>query len=150
MEAPQHGRQVTLRVSPLPVPMSREPLFGARQKLPTALPAREADHRERATAVVRSTYVREAQEVERLGSFIVCRLRLGGEAPEEQQPRLVVGQLQVESREPPPQISVDPSRAPLVLEPPHKIIGKPNQVRLTPKPPPHFLLEPQVEHKVQI
>src|SRR5207247_4009761 len=93
---PQHRRQVTLLVSPLPVPMSREPLFGARQKLPTALPAREADHRERATAVVRSTYVREAQEVERLGSFIVCRLRLGGEAPEEQQPRLVVGQLRSE------------------------------------------------------
>src|SRR5436190_10898684 len=100
--------------------MSREPLFGARQKLPTALPAREADHRERATAVVRSTYVREAQEVERLGSFIVCRLRLGGEAPEEQQPRLVVGQLQVESREPPPQISVEPFRVPLVLETRHK------------------------------
>src|SRR5713226_10602660 len=130
--------------------MSREPRRGARQKLATALPARETDDRERATVVVRSTYVRETQKVERVWSLAVCRLGLGSEASKEQQPRLVVGQFQIEPREPLSQISVEVLRVPLVLETCHKIIGKPNQVRLTPEPPPHFLLEPQVEHKVQI
>jgi hypothetical protein len=36
------------------------------------------------------------------------------------------------------------------LETRHKIVSEPSQVRLTPHPPPHFLLKPQVEHKVQI
>src|SRR5439155_10388028 len=115
----------------------------------TALPARETHHRKFAAAI-RSAYVREAQEVEPLGPFVVCRLPLGGEASEEQQPRFVVGQCQVESREPLSQISVETLRIPLVLEAHHKMIGEPNQIRLSPKPPPHFLLEPQVEHKVQV
>ena len=44
-------RRVTLLVPSLPVPMLREPLLGARQKLATALPARETNHRKRAAAV---------------------------------------------------------------------------------------------------
>src|SRR5215510_7013412 len=135
VEATQHRRQVTLLVPSLPVPMLREPLLGARQKR---------------AAAVRSAYVRETQEVERLGSLAVRRLPLGGKASEEQQPCLVVGQLQVESRKPLPQISVETLRVPLVLEARHKIIGKTNQIRLAPEPVPHFLLEPQVEHKVQV
>src|SRR5712691_11587003 len=149
VEATQHRRQLTLLVPSLPVPMSREPLLGARQKLATALLARETNHRERAAAV-RSAYVREAQKVERVWPLAVGRLSLGGEASKEQQPRLVVGQLQVEPREPLPQISVEVLRVPLVLETRHKIVREPSQVRLTPHPPPHFLLKPQVEHKVQI
>src|SRR5215510_8245045 len=149
VEATQHRRQVTLLVPSLPVPMLREPLLGARQKRATALPAWETNHRKRAAAV-RSAYVRETQEVERLGSLDVRRRLLGGKASEEQQPCFVVGQLQVESREPLPQISVEALRVPLVLEARHKIIGKTNQIRLAPEPVPHFLLEPQVEHKVQV
>ncbi|MBI2835624.1 MAG: transposase [Acidobacteria bacterium] len=149
VEATQHRRQLTLLVPSLPVPMPREPFLGARQKLATALLAREADHRERAAAV-RSAYMREAQKVERVWSLAICRLCLGGEASKEQQPRLVVGQLQVEPRESLPQISVETLRVPLVLETRHKIISEPNQVRLAPDPPPHFPLEPEVEHKVQI
>src|SRR5262249_52648801 len=149
VEATEHRRQVTLLVPSLPMPMPRKPLLGARQKLATALLAREANHRERATAV-RSAHMREAQKVERVWSPAVCRLGLGGEAPEEQQPRLVVGQCQVDPREPLPQISVKILRVPLVLETRHKIVSEPSQVRLAPKPPPHLLLEPEVEHKVQI
>src|SRR5713101_6382270 len=149
VEATQHRRQLTLLVPSLPVPMPREPLLGARQKLATALLAREANHRGRAAAV-RSAYMREAQKVERVWSLAVCRLSLGGEASKEQQPRLIVGQLQVEPREPLPQISVEVFRVPLVLETHHKIVREPSQIRLAPKPPPHFLLEPQVEHKVQV
>src|SRR5262249_36433411 len=115
----------------------------------TALLAREANHRERATAV-RSAHMREAQKVERVWSLAVCRLGLGGEASKEQQPRLVVGEFQIESREPLPQISVEILRVPLVLETRHKIVREPSQVRLTPKPAPHLLLEPEVEHKVQV
>src|SRR5437667_8854049 len=109
--------------------MPREPLRGARQKLATALLARETNHRERATAV-RSAYMREAQKVERIGSLTVCRLCLGGEASKEQQPCLVVGQCQVEPREPLPQISVEVLRVPLVLETRHKIVSEASQVRL--------------------
>src|SRR5262249_59829539 len=39
---------------------------------------------------------------------------------------------------------------PFVLKARNKIISKPNQIRLAPKPPPHLLLEPQVEHEVQV
>src|SRR5262249_54630526 len=95
-------------------------------------------------------YMREAQKVERIWSLAVCRLCLGGKASKEQQPRLVVGQCQVEPRDPLPQISVEILRVPLVLETRHKIVSEPSQVRLTPQPPPHLLLEPEVEHKVQV
>src|SRR5215831_16832601 len=129
--------------------MPREPFLGAGQKLTTTLQTRETHHRERASAV-RSAYVRESQEVERLGSRAVFRRGHGGEASEEQQPRFLVGQYQVESRQSLPQVSVDALRVPPVLERRHKIIGKPNQVRLPSHRPPHSLLEPEVEHIVQI
>src|SRR5713101_4759288 len=149
IEPSQRHRQMALLVPPLPVPMPGEPLFGACKKLATALPARETNHRERAAAV-RSAYMREAQKVERVRPLAICRLGLSGEASEEQQPRLLVGQLQIESREPLPQVPVEALRVPLILEARHEIIGKPNQRCLAPKPPPHLLLEPQVEDKVQI
>src|SRR5262249_13601248 len=149
VEATQHRRQVTLLVPSLPVPMLRKPLLGACQKLATALLARETNHRECAAAI-RSAYMREAQKVERVCSFALCPFCLGGEASKEQQPRFIVGQFQVESRESLPQISVEFLRIPLVLEIRHKIVSDPGQVRLPPKPPPHLLLEPQVEHNVQI
>src|SRR5215813_1069524 len=129
--------------------MPREPFLGAGQKLTTTLQTRETHHRERASAV-RSAYVRESQEVERLGSRAVFRRGHGGEASEEQQPRFLVGQYQVESRQSLPQVSVEALRVPPVLERRHKIIGKPNQVRLPSHRPPHSLLEPEVEHIVQI
>src|SRR5215475_6054646 len=129
--------------------MPRKPFLGAGQKLPTTLQAREAHYRERAAAV-RSAYVRESQEVERLGSRPVCRRGYGSEASEDQQPRLLVGHCQVESRQSLPQVSVETLRVPPVLEGHHKVIGKPNQVRLPSHRPPHSLLEPEVEHIVQI
>ena len=149
VEATQHRRQLTLLVSSLPVPMARKPLFSACQKLVATLPTRETNYRE-LPAAIRSTYVRETQKVKRLGSFVVCRLPISGEASEEQQPRLVIGQCQVKSRESFPQLSVEVLRVPLVLETHHKIVRKPNQMSLASKPPSHLLLEPQVEHKVQI
>src|SRR5262249_62169905 len=94
--------------------------------------------------------MRETQKIERVWSLAVCRLRLGGEASKEQQPGLVVGQLQVESRQSLPQISVEVLRVPLVLETVHKIVSEPSQVRLALNPPTHFLLEPQVRHYGQI
>src|SRR5215470_61282 len=149
IETTQHHRQVTLLIPPLPVPMSREPLLGARQKLSTALLARETDHRELA-AVSDSTYMLETQKVKRAGSLVVCCFSYCSEASEEQQPCFLVGQFQVESRESFPQISIEVFRIPLVLETCHKIVSEPKQISFPSKPISHLLLEPKIEHKVQI
>jgi hypothetical protein len=80
IETTQHHGQLTLLIPPLPVPMSREPLLGARQKLSTALLARETDHSELA-AVSDSTYMLETQKVNRAGSLVVCCFGCCSEAP---------------------------------------------------------------------
>src|SRR5262249_37070221 len=80
LEATQGHRQLTLLVWSLPVPVPREPLLGARQKFPTAIPARETDDRELAAAV-RSAYVCQAQEVERTGPFLVCAFLSAAKRP---------------------------------------------------------------------
>src|SRR5262249_55556652 len=149
IETTQHHGQLTLLIPPLPVPMSREPLLGARQKLSTALLARETDHRELA-AVSDSTYMRETQKVKRAGSLVVRCFGCCSEASEEQQPCFLVGQFQVESRESFPQISIEVFRIPLVLETCHKIVSEPKQIGFPSKPISHLLLEPKIEHKVQI
>jgi len=148
-ETTQHRRQLPLLVSSLPVPMVREPLLRARQKLATAFPAREANYR-KFPAAVRSAYVRETQEIKRLGSLVVFRLSVSGEASEEKHPRFIIGQCQVKPREPIPQVTVELLRVPLVLETHHKIVSEPHQISLPLEPSSHLFLEPQVEHKVQI
>src|ERR1700739_2437564 len=120
IETPQHRRQLPLLVPSLPVPMVREPLLRARQKLATAFPARETNYR-KFPAAIRSAYWRGTQEVKRLGSLVVFRLSISGEASEEEHPRFIIGPCQVKPREPVAQVSVEVFRVPLVLETHHKI-----------------------------
>ena len=71
--------------------MLSQPFLGAHQKLTTALLGRDADYRERTTAI-RSTYMRESQKVERFRLLVVLRFPFGSEASEEQQPSFPLGQ----------------------------------------------------------
>ena len=149
VETIQHQGQLTLLISSLPVSMLRQPFLATRQKLTNALLTRKADYREHSTAI-RPTYMLESQKLKGFRLRAVLRFPFGSEASKENQPRLLVGQFQIESRKTFPQISIEPFRVPFVLETCHKIIRKPSQICLTLAPLPKLLLEPQVENKMQI
>jgi hypothetical protein len=149
VEATQHRHQLTLLVAALPVPMRGEPFLRTRQKLATTFPAWQTNHCKFPVAI-RSAYVRETQEIECLGSLVVFRLAVSGEASEEKHPGFIIRQCQGKPREPSSQITVEFFRVPLVLETHHKIVSEPHQISLSLKPSPHLFLEPQIEHKVQI
>ena len=92
----------------------------------------------------------EAEELKRLRPLSMLAPGGGGKTSKEQQPSLVLGQLQIELREPLPQLALEVLRVVLELEAPHEIISKTHQVRLASTLRFEFLLKPQIERKVQI
>ena len=102
-------------------------------------------------AAIRSAYVFEAQEVERLRLSAVFRRRSAAKRPKSSSRVFSSASVQVEPRKPLPQLPVEAFRIPLVLETHHKIIGEPTSD--TPRPGTiglNLLLEPEVEHIVQV
>jgi hypothetical protein len=95
--------------------------------------------------------VREAEEIERLGlSETTLRPLLSGEPPEADQARLLGVEREAELDQALLQVFPEALGVGLMLKPQHDIIGIPHGDHLAasvPRPP---LLDPQIEHVVQI
>jgi hypothetical protein len=72
----------------------------------------------------------EAEEFKRFRPLSMLAAHSGGKTSKQQHPSLVLGQFQIEPREPLPQLALEVLRVVLELEASHKIISKTHQVRL--------------------
>ena len=149
VEAAQHHREVLLLLASLPMPVPQQPLAGASEELTATLGAGNADQG-KAPCPIHPTGVFEAKKLKRLWPLSVLAPRGGGKTPKEQQPSLVLGQLQIEPRKTLPQMVLEVLCISPKLEASHKIIGKTHEVRLALALQFEFLFEPQVEREVQI
>jgi hypothetical protein len=149
VEALKHRPQMTLLVTPSPVHMLNQPRAGARKELAAALHAGESDHREPLVAVD-SADVLEAEKLERLRLPAVPRTPLGGEPAKEQQPSLLLGELQIESCQALPELSPKGLRVRQMLETYHEVINETHEISLAPTPRSKSSFEPQVERVVQV
>src|SRR5262249_43940415 len=115
VEATQHHRQVLLLFASLPMPMFEQPLAGASKKLSAALGAGDTGQGE-PPAPVHTTDMLEAEELKRFRPLSMLAAHGGGKTSKEQHPSLVLGQFQIESREPLPQLALEVLRVVLELE----------------------------------
>jgi hypothetical protein len=106
VEAAQHHREVLLLLASLPMPVPQQPLAGASEELTATLGAGNADQG-KAPCPIHPTGVFEAKKLERLRPLSVLAPRGGGKTPKEQQPSLVLGQLQIEARKTLPQMVLE-------------------------------------------
>ena len=127
--------------------MLPEPLVDARQELLAAAHARDADQSELAAAID-PTDMLETQKSENFRSQ-PGRCTIGSRKPAKlQYPSLFLGQGQIESGQPLPELPEKFFRLVPVLETAHEIIDKPHHVRLTLTLRFEFLLEPQIQAEV--
>jgi len=149
IEATQHHLKMMLLFASPPVPMRKQPRAGASEKLRATLSAGDANEG-KAPAPVHPTDMPEAKKLKGLRSQSVPAPHGGSKAPKEQQPSLVLGQLQIESRKAFPQLALKALRILRKLKASHKVISKTHQVRLATALWFETLLTPQVEPKVQL
>jgi hypothetical protein len=91
------------------------------------------------------------QELERLRlPKPIGPTRLGGEAPELDQPGLVLVQLQPERCEPVAQIGPEPFGVVSILEAHHQLIGEPDHDHVAAGVPSPPLAAPKVEHVLEV
>src|SRR4030081_1553976 len=128
--------------------MPNQPLMGASKELATAVDAGEPDQGETSTAIS-SADMFEAEKLESFRSPVDACASLGGESAKEQQPSFLLGQFQVKSCEPRPQLSLKVFCVRQILETDHEVIDEAHQVRLALALWLELLLEPQVQVLVE-
>ena len=130
VETAQHRREMTLLFASLPMPVHLQPLTDASEKLPAAFGAGDADEG-KAPVPIHPTDMLEAEELKGLRpSMSISLLCFSRKAPKEQQPSLVLGQLQIELRKTFPQLVLEHLRIIPELKAPNEVISETHQVRL--------------------
>src|SRR6202165_6134439 len=109
--------------------------------------AREPAELEPPAPVLR-TYVREAQEIERLRLGVAAAgSTLGGDPPKLDQPRLALVQLQTKARDPFAKLSPEPLGVVTMLEAHHEVVREPHRDDVAASVPRTPLVDPQ-DHPV--
>jgi hypothetical protein len=120
---------MTLLFASLPMPVHLQPLTDASEKLPAAFGAGDADEG-KAPVPIHPTDMLEAEKLESLRPQSMPAPHRGGKATKEQQPSLVLGQLQIELRKTFPQLVLEHLRIIPELKAPNEVISETHQVRL--------------------
>src|SRR6516164_10010566 len=128
----------------------KDPLPCSRQELPTTLGAGDANQ-SKSSVSIHPTDMFEAQKFEGLRSPQSMPLtREVCESPKEYAPRLFLGQLQSEFREPLPHLRLEMVHVLSVLETHHEIVSETDEIRLASTLRFDLLFKPQIENKMEV